>query len=145
LWPLLSTPLVILMCPELSGSGKFGTPCLRMQAEYAIAVPVPEPLDWAELLVLALVEGACATCVPDESPQADASRPSPAAAASVTATRLARASLDRRRPSSGATAVALPDSMSITPLLIQESSRRRSSARLVTAGERQLLPGCNRR
>jgi hypothetical protein len=32
-WPFRPSPEVILIRPWLSGSGKFGTPCFRMQAE----------------------------------------------------------------------------------------------------------------
>src|SRR5712691_2464344 len=79
-WPLAFCPLVILMRPELSGSGKFGTPCLRMHPEYAAGPPLPEPepLDAAELVVLELVEESCATfgrSLEHAAPTAAAPRP----------------------------------------------------------------------
>src|SRR5512133_2675909 len=96
LWPLLSTPLVILMCPELSGSGKFGTPCLRMHAEKAVGFPDFEafPEDFPPALLF--VEPICATPFLDPPPQPAASTASPTTTApsATTATR-GRASRQR--------------------------------------------------
>ena len=57
--------------PSLSGSGKFATPWLRMQAEYATG-PDLEPLEAPEVFAL-LVLPTCATLAPEELPQAAAS------------------------------------------------------------------------
>jgi hypothetical protein len=75
--------------PDLSGSGKRGNPCERMQAEYAVGLAEPEPLDEPEPLV-PLVVSACATFGLDEPPQAAANRLSTVAAASASAIRAIR-------------------------------------------------------
>ena len=95
--------------PLLSGSGKFGTPCLRMQAEYAAGLAELEPPD-PELLLFAVVEPTCATPGPCEPPQADVTSARPA---SPTAARVAQASRGGRdwRPSP---AVALVEVIAMT-------------------------------
>jgi hypothetical protein len=60
-----------------------------MQAEYAVGLAEPEPLDAPEPLIL-LVVAACATFGLDEPPQAAANRPSTVAAASAGAIRAIR-------------------------------------------------------
>src|SRR6266446_5336787 len=65
-WPFCIDD-VILIRPWLSGSGKFGTPCLRMQAAKAAGSPLPEPPGEA-LLVLVLFVVTCATPALGEPP-----------------------------------------------------------------------------
>jgi hypothetical protein len=77
--PPAETAEVILIRPLLSGSGKFGTPWLRMHAEYAVGSPDLELFEEPAFVWLLLVP-ICATFAPDEPPpQAAAIRDSPTA------------------------------------------------------------------
>jgi hypothetical protein len=71
--------------PEGSGSGKFGTPFLRMQAENTTSACRFELPDNAVLVVIVSVESACATLTPDELPHPAAIRANAASAATATA------------------------------------------------------------
>jgi hypothetical protein len=70
---------------RLSGSGKSGNPCERMQAEYATGSSELEPVD---VSVPVVVEETCATPAPDEPPQAEASRATPPMTTSARVRRL---------------------------------------------------------
>src|SRR5262245_41233065 len=84
--------------PAGCGSGKFGTPFLRMQAENATRAPrfdsFVEPVE-PEPVVVACVEPTCATPSPDEPPQAEANRARTTIPARADAGRPVRISRDR--------------------------------------------------